>query len=130
MRFAIVLAGIAALCGAGYLYLQQMGIDTKGTTISQSITLAFVRRTMFRIADAEHEQLTVYTDCLPMDQLISAGKIDPEDQERSGYSFAISCEEGDSGFTLTATHAPAPADSPLHWPGLVIDQSMVFREVN
>ena len=75
MRFlAWFIAGTMALGFAGYLYLRQMGLDTKGTTISQSIALAFVRRNMFRIADAEREQSTAYSECFSVYQLISTEK--------------------------------------------------------
>ncbi len=45
MRFlSFLLAGIGLLFLSSYLYLRRMGLDAKGTTISQSITLAFVLR--------------------------------------------------------------------------------------
>ena len=59
MRFlAFLLGGIGLFFLSGYLYLRRMGLDLKGTTIPQSISLAFVQRNMFRIADAEREELT------------------------------------------------------------------------
>ena len=130
MRFlSFLLAGIGLLFLSSYLYLRRMGLDAKGTTISQSITLAFVRRNMYRIADAEREQLTTYSECFSVDQLISVGKVDPNDQERRGYSFSIECDGGGTDFTVTGRHAPAPPGSTLRWPVLVIDQSMAFQEV-
>jgi hypothetical protein len=114
---------------AGYLYLRRMGLDTKGTTIPQSITLAFVQRGMYRIADAEREELTTQSECFSVDQLISSEKVNPNDKERGGYSFFIECDGGGTNFTVTGTHAPAPPGSPLRWPELVIDQSMAFREI-
>jgi hypothetical protein len=53
-----------------------MQLDAKGTTISQSIELARVQKTMVRIADAEGEQLTAFSECDSLDDLISNGKVD------------------------------------------------------
>jgi len=130
MRFlAFLLGGIGLFFLSGYLYLRRMGLDPKGTTIPQSISLAFVRRNMFRIADAEREELTAFSECDSVDDLISAGKVDPNDKEKRGYSFSIECDGGGTDFTVTGTHAPAPPGSPLRWPVLIMDQTMAFREV-
>jgi hypothetical protein len=128
--FAFFLAGIVLLCLSSYLYLRRMGLDNKGTTILQSIALAFVRRNMYRIADAEREQLTTQSECSSVDQLISLGKVDPGDQERGGYSFSIACDGGGTYFTVTGRRVPVLPSSPLRWPELVIDQSMAFSELN
>jgi len=125
-----VVLPILVLILAGYTYLRGMGLDSKGTTISQAITLAFVRKNMIRIADAEHEQIVGFSECYSMEQLISMGKIDANQQDRGGYSFSISCQEDGTDFTVTATHAPAPAHSPLHWPVLVVDQTLTIRETD
>jgi hypothetical protein len=122
------LIGMAALCLAGFLYLRRMGIDPKGTTISQSITLGFVRKNVFRIADAEHEQVISFSQCFTLDQLIDMGKLNSDVDQRGGYSFTISCNGDGSGFTVTATHPPAPPDSPLPWPEVVVDQTMALTE--
>jgi hypothetical protein len=107
MRFlAFLLGGIGLFFLSGYLYLRRMGLDLKGTTIPQSISLAFVQRNMFRIADAEREELTAFSEC-----------------------DSIACDGGGTDFTVTGTHAPAPPGSPLRWPVLIIDQTMAFREV-
>jgi hypothetical protein len=131
VRFlAFLLAGLGLLLFSGYLYLRQMGLDTKGTTISQSITLAFVQRNMYRIADAEREQLTTQSECFSVDQLISMGKVDSADQERGGYSFSIECDGGGTDFTVTGRHAPTPPGESLRWPVLVVDQAMAFSDLN
>jgi hypothetical protein len=128
MRYiAFLVAGIALFFVASYLYLRKMGLDAKGTTISQSIALAVVQRTMVRIADAEREQLTSFSECDSVDDLITAEKLDPADRERRGYSFSIECDGGGANFTVTGTHAPAPPSSTLRWPELVIDQSLDFH---
>jgi hypothetical protein len=130
MRFlAFLLGSIGLLFLSGYLYLRRMGFDNKGTTISQSISLAFVQRSMFHIADAEREELTAFSECDSVDDLISAGKIDPSDKEKRGYLFSIECDGGGTDFTVTGTHAPAPPGSTLRWPVLIIDQTMAFHEV-
>jgi hypothetical protein len=131
IRFLVFLfAGIVLLGLSSYLYLRRMGLDNKGTTISQSITLAFVQRNMYRIADAEREQLTTQSECFSVDELISLGKVDPADQERGGYSFSIECDGGGTDFTVTGRHAPVPYNSSLRWPVLVVDQTMAFSELN
>jgi hypothetical protein len=123
------LIGIAAICVAGYLYLRQMGIDNKGATISQTISLAFARKNLFHIADAEREQVTAFSECYSLEQLISMAKVDANQQGRGGYSFEVSCSGDGTEFTVTATHAPSPPGSIFHWPILAIDQSMTLREV-
>jgi hypothetical protein len=130
MRFiAIFIAGILLLLLASYVYLRRMGLDAKGTTIPQSITLAFVQRTMVRIADAEREQLTAFSECDSVDDLISNEKIGASDKERGGYSFFIECDGGGMNFIVTGRHAPPPPGSPLHWPELVMDRSLAFHAV-
>jgi|GEM_PF-2605515 len=123
------LIGVAVLCLSGFLYLRRMGLDPMGTTISQTVTLGFVRKNLFKIADAEREQVTSFSECFTMDQLIEMGKLDPDVQERGGYSFTISCEGDGSSFSVTAGHAQEPPDSHLRWPALIVDQSMTLREV-
>lgn len=128
MRYvAFLVAGFALFFAASYLYLRKMGLDPRGTTISQSIALAFVQRTMAHIADAEREQLTAFSECDSVDDLISAEKLDPADKERRGYSFSIECDGGGANFTVTGKHASAPPGSNLHWPELVMDQSLAFH---
>jgi hypothetical protein len=128
MRYiAFLLAGIALFFVASYMYLRRMGLDPKGTTISQSIALAAVQRTMVRIADAEREQLTSFSECDSVDDLISAEKLDPADKESRGYSFSIECDGGGVNFTVTGKHAPAPPGSRIRWPELVIDQFLDFH---
>jgi hypothetical protein len=130
MRFLIsVVVGTAFLFLASYFYFTRMHLDTKGTTISQSIQLARVQKTMVRIADAEGEQLTAYSECDSMDDLISNGKLDSNDKERAGYSFAIECDGGGANFTVTGRHAPAKPGSSLRWPELIIDQSKAVHAV-
>jgi hypothetical protein len=130
MRYvAFLVVGVALFLLASYLYLRRMGLDPKGTTISQSIALAFVEKTMVRIADAESEQLTSFSECDSVDDLISAERLDPGDRERRGYSFSIECDGGGANFTVTGRHAPAPPGSTFRWPELVIDQSMDFRAI-
>jgi hypothetical protein len=131
MRFlAFLLGGIGLFFLSGYLYLRRMGLDPKGTTIPQSISLAFVQRNMFRIADAEREELTAFSECDSVDDLISAGKVDPNDKDKRGYSFSIECDGGGTDFTVTARHAQVLPGSPLRWPVLVVNQSMTFSELN
>ena len=130
MRFlTFLLIGIALLFLAGYLYLRRMGLDPRGTTIAQSITLAFVQRTMYRISDAERDQLTTQSECDSVDDLISLGKVNSNDRERGGYSFSIECDGGGANFTVTGRHAPSPPGSPLHWPELIMDQSLALHAV-
>ena len=130
MRFiAFFVAGILLLFLASYLYLRRMGLDTKGTTISQSITLAFVQRTMVRIVDAERQELTAYSECDSVDDLISNQKLSPNDEQRGGYTFSIECDGGGTNFFVTGRHAPMPYGSKLHWPELVMDQSLALRAI-
>jgi hypothetical protein len=112
------------------LYFRNTGLDTQGTTISQAITLAFARKNMIRIADAEMEQTPAFSQCYSMEQLISMGKIDANKEDRGGYSFSISCQKGGTDFTVTSTHAPALPDSPLRWPILVVDKTLTIRETD
>jgi hypothetical protein len=128
MRYlASFVIGMVLLMLGGYTYLRHMQLDAKGTTISQSIELARVQKTMVRIADAEGEQLTAFSECDSLDDLISNGKVDSNDKERAGYTFAIECDGGGANFTVTGRHAPSAQGSPLRWPELVIDQSKAVR---
>ena len=133
MRFLTVVGmAVASLGLRGYTYLHNLGLDSKGTTISQSIHLAFARKAMIRIADAEREQLVAFNECYSMDQLISTGKLEAGDQARAGYTFTLSCDGGNLDFTVSGTHDSAydaePPDSKPAWPVLTIDQSLAFHE--
>lgn len=131
MRIArLVIIAMLGLILAGYMYFRGMGLDAKGTTISQAITLSFVRKNMIRVADAEREQILAFSQCFSIEQLISMRKIDANEEDRGGYSFSISCQKGGNDFTVTATHPPAPPESPLRWPVLVVDQTLAIREID
>jgi hypothetical protein len=130
MRYLASFAvGMVLLIFGGFVYLRHMQLDAKGTTISQSLELARVQRTMVRIADAEGEQLTAFSQCDSLDDLISNGKLDSNDKERAGYTFEIECDGGGANFTVTGRHAPAEPGSPLRWPELIIDQSKAIHAV-
>jgi hypothetical protein len=120
---------ILILIVASYSYLRHMKLDARGTTISQSIALARVQRTMVRIADAEGEQLTAFSECDSVDDLISGGKVDSNDKERAGYTFTIECDGGGAKFTVTARHAQSTPDPSLRWPELVMDQTKAVHAI-
>jgi hypothetical protein len=126
---AFFVASIILLILSCYLYLRRMGLDTKGTTISQSVTLAVVQRTMVRIADAEREQLTAFSECDSVDELISNQKLDPNDEKRGGYTFSIECDGGGTNFIVTGRHVPIPYGSRVRWPELMMDQSLALRAI-
>src|SRR3979490_3491792 len=87
MRFlAFLLGGIGLFLLSGYKYLRRMGLDPKGTTIPQSMPLAFVRRHMFRIADAEREELTAFSECDQVVKHVPRGDALTNNKENRAYS--------------------------------------------
>jgi len=80
-----------------------------------------------QIAKAEHSSIGVDGHCMTMDELLASGSMSLSRPERDGYSYTVECSGSD--FTVTARHAPAPADSGFRYPTMMIDQSMQAREV-
>jgi hypothetical protein len=122
---ATVVAVIGLFFLGGYLYLRRMGLDSHGMTIGQSIAMARAQRALVRIAYAEQEQMTVYSECDSVDDLISRGKIDANDEESNGYRFSVECDG--ANFSVIGRHAPSPPDSPLRWPELIADGTRSVR---
>jgi hypothetical protein len=80
-----------------------------------------------QIAQAERTYIASNGHCVALDELSSSGTVNFARSERQGYSYEIRC--GDLGdFAVTAHHAPAPADSPIRYPILTIDQNMQVGE--
>ena len=122
------LAGLLLFCLACYACLKRMAIDYDGTTISQAITLAGVRRQMVRIADAEREYIIANQEgCVPIEQLMDEDKLDAGSDKRAGYTFSIQCSDPD--FTVVGVHGPMPRGSHLRFPNLVLGPDSKFRKL-
>jgi hypothetical protein len=121
----LVTAGF--LFGIYILYLKRMPTTDSGTASTQAISLTGVRMDLLQIAKAERQTIGVDGRCLSLEDLMAAGSMSMSRPERDGYSYTVDCSGTD--FTVAARHAPAPPGSPIRYPNLVIDQTMVVREV-
>jgi hypothetical protein len=129
MRAFALLLVVAAIVGGIYFYsIKKMPTTDAGTTPTQAISLTGVRMDLTQIAQAERTFIASNGHCAALDELTSSGTMNLARTERQGYTYEIRCGEG-SEFAVTARHAPAPADSPIRYPILAIDQNMQVGEV-
>ena len=125
---AVVLVAALILFGVYEIYLKKMPTTDEGTAPTQAISLTGVRADLLQIAQAERGYIAQNGHCASLDELTSSNSLSMSRPERDGYSYSIECSGGE--FSVTARHAPAPADSPIRYPTLAIDQSMQVHEVN
>ena len=129
MRALIGILVAAAVAGAVYFYsLKKMPTTDAGTAPTQAISLTGVRMDLTQIAQAERTYIASNGHCAALDELSSSGTVNFARTERQGYAYEIRCGEG-SEFAVIAHHGPAPADSPIRYPILAIDQNMQVGEV-
>jgi hypothetical protein len=125
------LISILVVCGFLFgiylLYLKKMPTSDPGTASTQSVSLTGVRMDLLQIAKAERNSIGVDGRCASLDELMSAGSMSMSRPERDGYAYSLDCSG--TNFTVTARHAPAPAGSPIRYPNLAIDQSMLVHEI-
>jgi hypothetical protein len=121
---------VALVVGGGIYYfsLKKMPTTDAGTASTQAISLTGVRMDLNQIAQAERTYFASNGKCASLDELSSSGTMNLSRTERDGYTYEVRCGEG-SEFSVIAHHAPAPADSPIRYPILAIDQNMQIGEV-
>jgi len=123
-----ILVACGALFGVYHYYFQKMPTTDEGTASTQAISLTGVREDLVLIAHAESGYIAQNGHCASLEELTSSNSLAMSRPERDGYSYSIACSGGD--FAVTARHAPAPANSPIRYPTLAIDQAMQLHEVN
>lgn len=122
----LVLAGVSF--GIYEYSLKKLPTTDPGTAPTQAISLTGVRGDLIQIAQSERGFLALNDHCANIDELISSNSITMRQPERDGYTYTVDC--GSAGnFSATARHAPAPANSPIRYPTLSIDQSMQVTEI-
>ena len=122
----LVFAGVAF--GIYEYSLKSMPTTDQGTAPTQAISLTGVRGDLLQIAQSERSFLALNDHCANIDELISTNSITMRQPERDGYTYTLDC--GAAGnFKAIARHAPAPADSPIRYPTLSIDQTMQVTEI-
>jgi hypothetical protein len=129
MRGLLSLVIVAGICaGVYWAYFKRMPTTDSGTAPTQAISLTGVRSDLLQIAQAERAYVATNSKCVSLNELISSGSMTMSSTSREGYSYAVECSGAE--FTVTARHAPAPADSPIRYPNFAIDQNMQVHEVN
>jgi hypothetical protein len=129
MRALVLLLVVAAIVGGIYFYsIKKMPTTDVGTAPTQAISLTGVRMDLTQIAQAERTYIASNGHCVALDELSSSGTVNFARTERQGYTYEIRCGDG-SDFAVTAHHGPAPADSPIRYPILTIDQNMQVGEI-
>ncbi len=128
MRALALLLVVAAIMGAIYFYsIKKMPTADAGTAPTQAISLTGVRMDLTQIAQAERAYVASNGHCATLDELTSSGTMNLARTERDGYTYEVRCGEG-SEFAVIAHHATAPADSPIRYPILAVDQNMQVGE--
>jgi len=128
MRALALLLVVAAIQGGIYFYSgKKMPTADAGTAPTQAISLTGVRMDLTQMAQAERTYIASNGHCVALDELVSSGAVNFARTERQGYTYEIRCGDG-GDFAVTAHHAPAPADSPIRYPILTIDQDMQVGE--
>lgn len=122
-----ILVSVGFLFGIYLLYLKRMPSTDNGTVATQAISLTGVRSDLLSIAQAERIYVTNNSRCASMDELVSSETMSVSRSGRDGYTYSVDCSGTE--FSVTASHAPAPAGSPVRYPTLAIDQTMQVREV-
>lgn len=122
-----LLVTAALLFGVYQIYLKRIPVSDQGTASTQAISLTGVRMDLLQIAQAERAYLATNGNCATMDELVSSNSLTVRKTERDGYTYAVSCSGGN--FNVVASHAPAPAGSPIRYPNLGIDQNMQIGEL-
>jgi hypothetical protein len=118
----------ALLLGAYVFYLKKLPTADSGTASTQAISLTGVRSDLLQIAQAERANIASNGSCASLPDLISSNMLSMTRTERDGYSYTVECSSTE--FKAIARHAPAPPDSPIRYPNLVVDQNMQVHEVN
>ena len=126
--FASLILTMGIMFGIYYFYLKQMPTTDKGTTPTQAISLTGVRMDLLQIGQAERGYISQNSRCGSLDELIDSQSLTMSRSGRDGYSYSIDCSG--TSFSVTASHPPAPADSPIRYPTLALDQTMQVSEVN
>ena len=125
---ALLLVFSALLLGAYVFYLKKLPTMDNGTAATQAISLTSVRTDLLQIAQAERANVASNGACASLADLISSNMLTMTRTERDGYSYSVECSS--SEFNAIARHAPAPADSPIRYPNLAVDQNMQVHELN
>jgi hypothetical protein len=125
---ALLLVAAAIMGGIYFFYFKKMPTTDSGTAPTQAISLTGVRMDLTQIAQSERTYVASNGHCVTLDELSSSGLMNLARTGRDGYSYEIHCGSG-TDFSVIARHAPAPADSPIRYPILAIDQNMQVGEV-
>jgi len=125
---ASLLVVAALLFGVYFFYLKRMPASEPGVAPTQEISLTGVRGDLLQIAQAERGYMALNSQCATLPELISSNSLSMSRSERDGYAYSIECSGAD--FTVTARHAPAPANSPIRYPNFAIDATMTIHEIN
>ena len=125
---ALLLVAAAIMGGIYFFYFKKMPTTDSGTAPTQAISLTGVRMDLTQIAQSERTYVASNGHCVTLDELSSSGLMNLAKTGRDGYSYEIHCGNG-TDFSVIARHVPAPADSPIRYPILAIDQNMQVGEV-
>ena len=110
-----------------HAYLKQMPSTDKGTAATQAISLTGVRMDLLQIGQAERGYIAQNSRCASLDELIDSRSLTMSRSGRDGYSYSVDCSG--TSFSVTGSHAPAPADSLIRYPTLALNQTMQVQEV-
>jgi hypothetical protein len=130
MRSIASLLLVAVITLGGYYFYLKRSAPGPGMVATQAISTTGVKMDLLSIAQAERLAYAQNGSYASLDQLVSTGALTTRRSGRDGYTYSI--ETSDGGFTVTARHPDVPAASggaaPLHYPTLVIDQTMQVRQ--
>lgn len=126
--FVALLVAVAVAAGTYFFFFKKMSATDAGTAPTQAISLTGVRMDLTQIAQAERTYIASNGRCVALAELTSSGAMNLSRTERDGYTYEVSCGDGNN-FSVAAHHLPAPPDAPIRYPNLSIDQNMQVSEI-
>ena len=113
--------------GVYYVYLKQASPSGAGSLPTSTINTTGVEMDLNAIAQAERYYDVQNGSYATMDQLVSSGALAIAKPGRNGYTYTVDADT--TTFTVTAKWSPEnPAQSSLHYPTFIVDQTMQVRQ--
>jgi Tfp pilus assembly protein PilE len=125
--FLSILISVGLSLGMYVVYVKSISGGKPGATPMAAVSGTSVKMQLLNIAQAEKTYYVQNNSYATMDQLISSGWFTPKNPDPTGYTYTIAVAAADptpAGFTITATHPPAPNGSTADYPSMSINQDM------
>jgi hypothetical protein len=132
MRSMVSILIVALIALGGYYFYLKHAAPGAGMVATQAISTTGVEMDLLAIAQAERSAYAQNGSYASLDQLASSGAMTVTRSGRGGYTYAVETSGG--GFMVTARHPDVPAATagapPLHYPTIMVDQTMQVRQTD